>query len=237
MRETRFPHPGGRRLPCPGAAVAGGWGRIPAERPGRARGLAQNGSASASAPPPARGEGREQPLPRFGAPGPHGARYLPRTPLPPARRQTAVPEEGGRLAAGRSASAATHLPPAVRRPRSPSTLVAWAAPVTSRAKLRHRSRLLLLLLPPPLRPQPASRTPPLRSWGRVPRPGSLTRRSRPLFICRFSALQNGAQGGNERPAAPPTPHVRGGGCARSRRGVAGAAAVGSAVSAVARLWV
>lgn len=67
------PAPGGRRLPCPGAAVAGGWGRIPAEQPGRARGLAQNGSASASAPPPARGEGREQPLPRFGAPGPHGA--------------------------------------------------------------------------------------------------------------------------------------------------------------------
>lgn len=67
-----------------------------------------------------------------------------------------------------------------------------------------------------------------------PPPSSPALRSRPLFICGFSALQNGAQGGNERPPRP-----AGGGCARTLRGAAagGAAAVpGWAAATSACLW-
>lgn len=86
-------------------------------------------------------------------------------------------------------------------------------PPAPRAAARARRRAL------PLRSRGRRRVPPSR---RVP-----ARRSRPLFICGFSALQNGAQGGNERPAAPPTarPAPQGGGCARNPRGAAGATAV------------
>lgn len=140
-----------------------------------------------------------------------------------AARRAPPPLAGG-SAAGRGDRSSTHLPPAVRRPAlSAARSIAWAAPVTSRAERRRPRR------PPPSAPAAGSAGPAAPQPGsppRSPHPRVPARRSRPLFICGFSALQNGAQGGNERPAAPPTarPAPQSGGCARNPRGAAGASA-------------
>lgn len=92
---------------------------------------------TASAPPPARGEGWSRRRRRH-----RSLALRDHEELRPSRGPRHLQGGGANAAAAgkgawRRARAVTHLPPAVRRPRSPSTLAAWAAPVTSRAKRRH----------------------------------------------------------------------------------------------------
>lgn len=177
-----------------GAAAAQGRGRDPG-RAARPASRASNKMAlSASAPPPrARAEGwrrRRGPAPRErGLPGPSvrpaGAERS-RGHSPPAR--------GAEAPRPSHAACLSRAPPHIERGRNAAGSSAAAAATTSSATSSSSSAAGPAAPPPPELP-------------RAPLP--------PLFICGFSALQNGAQGGNERPPRP-----AGCGCARTRPGPA-----------------